>query len=437
MSAWTVKQPILWAIVALGLCCLFGAAYSINAWMQNERARKAADQTQSDIHVQRAEVNIGKKRAERNGVKDKPAEAIAWSERVPVYGQIVPNPRASTEVRLPFAGTLREVTEAPWPAPGEWVRAGRLLGRLEVRVGPQEKLDWQSKLSEARLKQQGAEEVLKIEQARLDRLKSLSAAVPQRELDDALVRFAEARTQLALAQAAVKFWQDALAESAKAGNGVTLWHQPLTAPADGEVTELLARPGMTVEAGAVVARLVDFRRPLARLDLPPDVLAARTPRQLTLSVMGRAPAAFRGVSNHPEVGNAAPAMAATLAGAAPQIDASSQLASFWYEGTPAADEKGNDLRLWRPGLFVKAEVVLPNQSQRSAVAVPASALLFHQGRALVYVRLEPGRYERREVQLLGRDRDRWVLASGIQAGEPVVYEQAQVLLSQEFNADTD
>jgi hypothetical protein len=69
--------------------------------------------------------------------------------------------------------------------------------------------------------------------------------------------------------------------------------------------------------------------------------------------------------------------------------------------------------------------------------VPASAVLFHQGRALVYVRLDPDRYERREVQLLGRESDRWVLASGVKTGEFVVHEQAQVLLSQEFNADTD
>jgi hypothetical protein len=70
--------------------------------------------------------------------------------------------------------------------------------------------------------------------------------------------------------------------------------------------------------------------------------------------------------------------------------------------------------------------------------VPSAALLYHQGRALVYVRLSPGRYERREVQVLGRDGERWVLAPGeVQAGEPVVCKRAQVLLSEEFRGEMD
>jgi hypothetical protein len=55
----------------------------------------------------------------------------------------------------------------------------------------------------------------------------------------------------------------------------------------------------------------------------------------------------------------------------------------------------------------------------------------------VYVRIGPGRYERREVQILGREGDRWLLASGVTAGEPVVYQRAQVLLSEEFRGEAD
>jgi RND family efflux transporter MFP subunit len=426
----------LWVAVLLGLAIVFAGAYGIHSWV---RARDAST-VQSAIQVQYGVVKLGAKRAELNGLKDQPAESIQWSERLAVCGQIVPNPRASIEVRLPFAGTLRSVSESGWPGPGEWVKAGQVLGRLEVRVGPQERLDWQSKLAEARLKEQGAAEVLKIEQARVERFKGPGSGdfVSRKELDDALVRAAEAKTQLTTAQAAVKLWQEALAASEKPENGPTPWSRPVIAPADGEVTELLARPGTQTEAGTVVARLVDFRRPLARLDMPPEALGAGPPRQVTLSVLGRAPAALSGVSNRPESASPAPSLAATLVGAAPQIDASSQLASFWYEATPApTDDRSSNGRLWRPGLYVKAAVVLPNRPQRSTVVVPESAVLFHQGRALVYVRLDPGRYERREVQLLGRDGARWVLSAGVKAGELVVHEQAQVLLSQEFNADTD
>jgi hypothetical protein len=55
----------------------------------------------------------------------------------------------------------------------------------------------------------------------------------------------------------------------------------------------------------------------------------------------------------------------------------------------------------------------------------------------VYVRIAPGRFERREVQVLGRENDRWVLASGVRPGEAIVIRNAQVLLSEEFRADVD
>jgi hypothetical protein len=55
----------------------------------------------------------------------------------------------------------------------------------------------------------------------------------------------------------------------------------------------------------------------------------------------------------------------------------------------------------------------------------------------VYVRIGPGRYERREVQVLGFQQGRWVLASGVEANEPVVSQRAQVLLSEEFRAEVD
>jgi len=81
---------------------------------------------------------------------------------------------------------------------------------------------------------------------------------------------------------------------------------------------------------------------------------------------------------------------------------------------------------------VQAAVNSPKAKLVQAVSVPHEALLFHIGRTLVYVRVGPGRYERREVSILGRESERWVLSAGVAAEEPVVSRQAQVLLSEEF-----
>src|SRR5262249_7010601 len=111
--------------------------------------------------------------------------------------------------------------------------------------------------------------------------------------------------------------------------------------------------------------------------------------------------------------------------------------------TSAAEAPESRLATWRPGTFVKAELSAPATSEpRRAVSVPDTALLYHQGRALVYLLKARGPevtiFERREVQILGRHGDRWVLAAGeFRAGQKVVSDEPQVLLSAEFYQDVD
>jgi len=95
-------------------------------------------------------------------------------------------------------------------------------------------------------------------------------------------------------------------------------------------------------------------------------------------------------------------------------------------------------------LFVKSSVEAPQGKTQDAVAVPATALLYHQGRALVYVCVEPGKYERREVQILGRVGNLCVVLArqglspfGLAPGDEVVFRQAQLLLSEEFRSEVD
>lgn len=102
------------------------------------------------------------------------------------------------------------------------------------------------------------------------------------------------------------------------------------------------------------------------------------------------------------------------------------------------DEHGASPR-WQAGLYVRALLDDRSQPEQPAIVLPASALLVHQGRALVYIEKRLGRYERREVQLLGRDDDTlFVAAEGWLAGEDrVVTRGAQVLLSEEFRSEVD
>jgi hypothetical protein len=129
---------------------------------------------------------------------------------------------------------------------------------------------------------------------------------------------------------------------------------------------------------------------------------------------------------------------ATLVGPAPRLDISSQFIGHWYEANDGAAAKPSIGVMWRPGLQVKALVRTGSAEAQQAMSVPADAVLYHLGQAIVYVRLAPGKYQRRPVQLLGREDNRWILAlrqgedpAGLLPGEPVASRHAQILLSEE------
>jgi multidrug efflux pump subunit AcrA (membrane-fusion protein) len=438
-------SPLLRLITWLGsltvLAGLLGLVYLIQERSRKERA--AAVEPEPPKRAANKIIKLGVQLAKSHGLADEPAVAVQWVQRVEAYGRVVPNPKATAEVRTAFAGTLRADPEHGWPALGSWVSAGQVIGRLDIRVGPQERLDLLTKLNEARIKQKGADEHVRLQRERVERYEKAGKAISRAELDNAQKDFNEAKTQLAQAVAAVKEWQHALAAIDSQGNGKgKTWSQALTAPASGEVVELTGRPGMVMEPGGVVLRLVDFRFALVRLELPPEALTTGPPREVDLFTTKPSPLALESAANRPEPPGPPPLHRARLVGAAPQVEAGSQFASYWYEVDTAPQLPGTSVPApltgnWRPGLFVKALVEVPGARPQAGVGVPESSLLYHDGRALVYVRIGAGRYERREVRVLGRQQGRWVLAAGVEQREPVVSRRAQVLLSEEFRAEVD
>lgn len=450
-------------LMALGLVGgLLFAAYVVNGLMRAERAAEGEEERiESPRRVVDGVVKLGTELAERSGLAEAPARAAEWTERVSVYGQVVENPASMTEVRSPFAGTLREAADVPWPAPGRWVRAGQTLGWIDVRVSPQERLTLRDNLTTALLKKQGAEKVVALQRERVKRIESVSRSqiVPGQQLDDARVLLVDAETQLAVASASVELWQKALDEADRPGHREpTTFSQPLVAPADGEIVALTAHPGEAIEAGAVIGRLVDSRRVLVRLDIPPDMLGAGPPGPLRIQTTAAGFTSGQTLAGSAPAPDATSTIEAIPVGPAPRVDDASQFIGYWYERERDRDEDagksgkaepgsggGKDPgMLWRPGLQVRAWMTPRGASRRPAAAVPAEAVLSHQGRNLVYVRVKPGEYRRREVRLLGRAGDSWLVAArrvdrpdGLEPGEVIVSRGAQVLLSEEFRGEVD
>lgn len=429
------------------LCVLSGAAYGLKLLHDEARetGEEESEQAKAVSEAGTEAIGVDEKQAQRLGLRVTHAKGVEWVPRVMVYGRVVPNPLATTEIRAAFAGIVRSAGDASWPAPGQHVDGGQVIGSVDVRVGPELQLDLQNKLSDARLRQRGEQEVVKVLERTVASLQKVTdrEILARNELDTALVHLHEARIQLSQADAAAALWEKSLREfEQQRAEGGSLWRQPIIAPAEGVVTELPARPGTAVEPGTLLLQLVDFRRPLVRLDLSAELLATgNAPREVSLVATLAAAPELLGGSHAGEQSELTVIRPARLVGPGPAVDFSGQRIGVLYDAQPADDSPTNAevTEVWRPGLQVKAELRPASVRTEPAVTVPVSAVLFHEGRSLVYVRMADDHYQRREVRLLGREDDNWIVGAagneafvGVADGEAVVSENAQVLLSKEF-----
>lgn len=183
---------------------------------------------------------------------------------------------------------------------------------------------------------------------------------------------------------------------------------PVTAPADGEVTRLLARPGEIVQAGQELLEITNFDRPLVRVAWTRDAPAA-PPTELPVAA-----------------GTPKDRARARLVGPAQEADPVTRGQAYLYRISAGGSH-------WRPGALLTAFVPDPAVAH-GGILVRSSAVVQWDGLAWVYVRRAPGRYTRVRIDTDRPVSEGWLTRSGVAAGDAVVVEGAQQLLSEEFRA---
>ncbi len=83
--------------------------------------------------------------------------------------------------------------------------------------------------------------------------------------------------------------------------------------------------------------------------------------------------------------------------------------------------------LLKPGMYVSVE--LPNVGSRMAIVIPVSAVQHHAGKDFVFVQIDAGKFQRRDVRVEASSGDRVAIAQGLQEGQRIVTRGGFILKS--------
>lgn len=116
------------------------------------------------------------------------------------------------------------------------------------------------------------------------------------------------------------------------------------------------------------------------------------------------------------------AVAAELISAVPQADSFSQGQQYFYQLSSQQIKVGLRVSAWIPTTHYR----------QTGVNIPESALCWHLGQALVFVKVAQEQFSHRILSAYRKTADGYFVSSGLKAGEEIVSSGAQMLLSQEF-----
>jgi hypothetical protein len=340
-------------------------------------------------------------------------------ERIPelaAFGRVTADPSTSFTLRAPIAGTLITTAQsAPWPAVGSELSAagGVGLGLIRPRLTAVERGDIATRLAAARGELESSRAALTAATAALERTRALNAEnknASDRALEEAEARVKAEEARGAAALAAIETLQGLLAPGAESDASV-----PISVGRAGTVVEVLAHPGETVDAGAVLMRLESFDRMLARIDMPLDGVDHAAAETIRVA----------------PVGDEERFVSARRVGPAASVDVANQGGSVLYAFEQSAEQKSGAAPALRPGQAVVAWIP-QGTSALAGYIVPRSAVLRFGGKAWIYDQSGDEAFMRREIVLEQPTEKGWFVASPWAAAARVVVTGAAALLSEEI-----
>ncbi|MEM9188248.1 MAG: efflux RND transporter periplasmic adaptor subunit [Myxococcota bacterium] len=332
------------------------------------------------------------------------ARAGTVVDSIEVAGEVTTPPGGSAEVGAPVAGRIVP-PRAGLPLPGTAVRRGELLASLApAPASPEGAARARLAVVEAEARAAAAESAL----GRAERLIA-DEAISQREFDDAT---REAR----VATEAVRAANRAAALFSGSGRAGSF---RLTAPVDGVLTHVEATPGSSVAQGDVLFRIVAPNELWIRARIPEQDAARLRPEQNAhYQVAGLD--AWRPI----ELGEGG-ASVVTVGRVVDPVSRTVDLVYSLSDPDPAL----------RVGGLVRVQV--PAGDAFTGVVVPESAIVRDEGRQVVYLQVDGEHFREQVVRVGPRGGDAVGIRSGIEVGNRVVTEGANLVRLADRGSSTE
>ncbi len=279
----------------------------------------------------------------------------------------------------------------PWPYVGFEVEHEAVLFELTPRVAAGRSL---AELAAIHTEKESALNLAEDRLARLERLLPLEA-VSRAEVETARGLVTTLRAQHAAAAGDL-----AAARAGQRGSTSSVGRVSVSAPFNGQIAEVLVRPGEVVVAGETLARLVQVKPVWVEVFLQPDKAELFDGKPGGLSVRG--PNGTPPVSFGPDE--------VRLVSRSPEVSRRTHTVTCIFEVSGAVES----LRL---GSAVEAEVFLPKTEH--GIVIPTSAVVDDGGVSVVYIQLDGESFIRREIEVRAREGSS-LLVDGLTIGQRLV-----------------
>lgn len=399
-----MRAILKWAaalLAAVALGALLTAAYFAQRRGEAEETIKVPSRVSRSAHGENA-IRLDAATQARIALRTQALAAASLRPEIIAYGRLEEDPSRSFTLRAPVAGTLRA---AAWPAIGATVRDGAVIGTIEPRLAPVDRVNLTDRLQSARADVESSNASLAAARAAFERARKLNA--DGKTVSDRAVEEAEARMKAEQARHTAAAASAGLIESSlKAATAAAV---PLVFERGGQVVETPAQPGESVESGQPLMRVARLDRLMARITVPAGDALDAPISSARITAAGHEDRAVRGER------------IAVAAAVDPRTPGQTFLFSV------------SGLALWlRPGQAVTAHLELPGAARKGAV-IPAPAILRYLGKTWAYVETSEGEFVRKEVTLGDAAEGGWFTPS-LAPGSRVVVEAAQTLLSEELKS---